>query len=440
MKWVPAVLTLGLLGLGGLLAVAFGIPQTFETGSAAPSGPMSCSVKSTPDAGDVEVFRMSSTTNAHAGTPGGSAYGERVYCGGVQGLGSDCSGVFATVLKLSAPDNAHAESDGDYSTEVCLSGGDDATVGVTYGPTGGVGYTCLATMSGTTNAHVADCDGVNDYPTGVWVLVTPDNCPTTPNPGQANEDAEDQDNDTALDEDGSTIIGQIVNGIDDDADTLIDEDPTGDSAGDLCDPDDENDGVYDEAEGMPAFPEIRCEGDSLDTQIRPERVDSIFVGVSDDTDAVADEALPAGAGVYDCDGDGYTGDAEDHVYSYNGQTDGDQKTCQEYDLSHPNPNSEIKPSLRWPSDFNKDDFPLDSFNKITLLDIVSFLAPVKYFRTDVGTNPGDVRWDLRPGKQMPFAFDIDLPDLVALIAGDSGNPPMLNGAKAFGGPPCPWPP
>jgi hypothetical protein len=83
--------------------------------------------------------------------------------------------------------------------------------------------------------------------------------------------------------------------------------------------------------------------------------------------------------------------------------------------------------------------PLDSFNKITILDLTSFLAPVRYFGTDVGTNPGDARWDLTPGAGV-FLTDINLQDITAMIAGSSGNPPMLGGAKAFGGPVCPWTP
>jgi len=31
-------------------------------------------------------------------------------------------------------------------------------------------------------------------------------------------------------------------------------------------------------------------------------------------------------------------------------------------------------------------------------------------------------------------------DLTALLAGSSGNPPMLGGARAFNGPACPWAP
>ena len=89
----------------------------------------------------------------------------------------------------------------------------------------------------------------------------------------------------------------------------------------------------------------------------------------------------------------------------------------------------------WPSDLNRSSAPLDSFNKITILDLTSFLVPVRYFGTDVGTNPGDVRWDLTPGKGV-FLTDINIQDITAMLVGPSGYPPMLGGAKAFGGPAC----
>jgi hypothetical protein len=198
--------------------------------------------------------------------------------------------------------------------------------------------------------------------------------------------------------------------------------------------DSDSDGVIDAAE-------YACGADFLWASERPERVDGAFSGVSDDGDVDIDEALPGGAIGFDCDGDGYTGAQEDHVYSYVGQTDGDQKTCQEYDLSHPNPNADIKPSLRWPSDFNKYQGVLDSFNRIDVLDLTSFMAPVRYIGTDVSTNPSDVRWDLRPGPEI-FGTDINVADLTALIApgASTGAPPMLGGVRAMGGPVCPWPP
>jgi hypothetical protein len=230
---------------------------------------------------------------------------------------------------------------------------------------------------------------------------------------------------------GGTIVaggvsvgpGQSMSVTDLDADGLANQ----------ADPDDDGDGSSDMSDVG------ACGGDNLNGSVQPERVDGIFAGIDDDGNEGADEGLPGGAGGLDCDGDGFTGNTEAHVYSYVPQTNGDQKTCQEYDLSHPNPNADIKPSLRWPADFNKATGVLNSFNKIDVLDLTSFLAPVKYLGTNVGTNPDDVRWDLRPGPEV-FGVDINAADLTALLAGTTGNPPMLFGAKAFGAPACPFAP
>jgi hypothetical protein len=171
----------------------------------------------------------------------------------------------------------------------------------------------------------------------------------------------------------------------------------------------------------------------------PERVDSVFADVDEDGDTEVDEALPPGASVADCDGDGYTGGAEDHVFSYLPQTGGDQKTCQEYDSEHPNTAPDTNPSKRWPSDFNNATSAPNSFNRITISDLTSFLGPVRYLGTDVGGHAGDVRWDLLPGEGS-LATDINIQDLTALMSGAPGNPRMMGGVRAFGGPACPWAP
>ncbi len=139
----------------------------------------------------------------------------------------------------------------------------------------------------------------------------------------------------------------------------------------------------------------------------------------------------------DCDGDGAAGSAEQHVYSYKGATDGDQKVCGLYDASFPDGNQSATPSLGWPIDFAQGGVPLSTL-KVTVTDVTSFLAPVRYVGSNTGTSPGDVRWDIMPGKGV-FSTDVNVSDLTALIAGASGSPPMLGGVRAFNGPVCPWP-
>jgi hypothetical protein len=184
------------------VAVFLGAPSGARVSSVSATNGLVCSVKAACGAGEVAVFRMSSTGNAHAGTSGGSSFGNVVCCGGVAGLGTSCSGVYDSVLSLSAVDNAHAASAGGYGTQVCLSGGNDATADCTLAATCPTDYACLATISSSVNAHVADCDGVGDYATKVCCLATPDNCPAVPNPDQANHDADPDGDACDVDDDG----------------------------------------------------------------------------------------------------------------------------------------------------------------------------------------------------------------------------------------------
>jgi FtsP/CotA-like multicopper oxidase with cupredoxin domain len=204
--------------------------------------------------------------------------------------------------------------------------------------------------------------------------------------------------------------------------------------------------VDSDGDGVPDADETACGSDLSVAVSIPERVDGPYAGLDDDGDTEVDEALPLGSVEFDCDRDGYKGDdplgspplSENHVYSYLPQTDGDQRRCLYYDtdfvLVDPNQTS-ATPSKAWPSDFVQGGIP-NSTNKITIGDLVSFVAPVRYFGTNVGTNPGDVRWDLQPGPGV-LPTDININDLAAMIAGSTGYPPMLGGAMAFGGPDCP---
>jgi hypothetical protein len=138
---------------------------------------LTCTVRATACVGsEVEVFRMSNTTNAHAGTPlGAPGYTYRVCCE-ADGLGSDCSGTYATVLALSGTSNAHVATSvgGAYTTQVCLSV-TEGTVDCSYGPDCG-GDECVATVSGASNAHVADCDGGAPYTTKVCCEASAQDC------------------------------------------------------------------------------------------------------------------------------------------------------------------------------------------------------------------------------------------------------------------------
>jgi hypothetical protein len=192
MRWATVLLSL----LLAVAALALGARWVLNTGAAAPTGTLACSVKPSCAAGEVQVFRMSSTSNAHAGTAAGSSYGQSVCCGEVCNLSTSCSNVHDAVVTLSGADNAHAAADGSYGTQVCLS----VPYGVadcTYGPTCAAGYACVATVSGASNAHVADCDGdADDYATKVCCRIV-DDCN---NNGTLDPDDPDDDGDQFTDD------------------------------------------------------------------------------------------------------------------------------------------------------------------------------------------------------------------------------------------------
>jgi hypothetical protein len=235
-------------------------------------------------------------------------------------------------------------------------------------------------------ATMRDCDA-----DGVFGHV--DNCPITPNADQANFDG-----------DGIPGTQPGMPGA-----------PAGNAyGGDACDADDDNDGVADVAEGP-------CGGTNFNSALRPERLDNVFVAVDDDGDGLVDESLPAGAEAHDCDGNGFSGAVEAHVFASTlGDTSRDQIACG---------------TSAWPADFVSGGIP-DSTNRVTLLDLTSFLGPVRHLNTDVSENPGNVRRDIVPGKGI-FPKDINLNDLTSLLA---LYPPMFGGVRAFNGPTCPWPP
>jgi hypothetical protein len=184
------------------------------------------------------------------------------------------------------------------------------------------------------------------------------------------------------------------------------ENADGDSQGDACDADDDNDKVTD-------LDETNCGGSPLDVLRRPERTDDVFAGISDDGDAQIDEALPAGSENYDCDGDGFKGTAESHVTTSN------QDACG---------------NNGWPLDLVPGGFQPNFLN---LQDIGSYIAPARR----IGTSPGDPnyhsRWDIVPGAVV--GSHINVQDVGAFVTGATGYPPMYAGARAFGNA-CPWGP
>jgi hypothetical protein len=213
-----------------------------------------------------------------------------------------------------------------------------------------------------------------------------------------------------------------------------------------------------DGDAVPTAAEAACGSDPFNSASRPERTDGAFAGVSDDGDAEVDETLPASAAGFDCDGDGYTGAVEAGTplcgnglndegppVSDDGVTDdgcpgGPPQAGALSEAAFNLGGTDQDPCglLAWPSDFVSGGIP-DSTNRVAITDLTSFLAPTRRLDRSPGQGGFDARWDLIPGKGT-LASWVAINDLTALLAGASGSPPMLGGARAFNGPACPWPP
>ena len=148
-----------------------------------------------------------------------------------------------------------------------------------------------------------------------------------------------------------------------------------------------------------------------------QRIDGAFADVDDDLDTLPDEPLPAGAEVFDCDGDG-TGADEALIFSSTGGLD--QDPCG---------------TDAWAPEFDSGS-PPDSANKINIRDLQTFVFPVRRIGTSVGDDDFDARWDLDPGPDV-LGTDINVADMQEMVF---SSPPVSGGAtRAFNGPPCPCP-
>jgi hypothetical protein len=282
-----------------------------------------------------------------------------------------------------------------------------------------------------------------------------------------------------------------------------------------------------DADGVTNAAEDACAGPGVKDifSLRPERIDGGFAGVDDDADLLVDEALPGGTLNFDCDGDGYVGDAELRIYSAEGQDNCDGSRDEDSDGRINDGCSQIGSSAESGADCQDavDDSPFDGFvndgcpvfgtigepfaqcataadedsdgvvndgcatvgmpetslqcinvtdqdgdgrindgcpavigtsltrdqdacgtggwpgdlvsagvsaNRLDVVDLASFVAPIRRINTSPGDSGHNVRWDLVPGSTIGETINIS--DLAALVSGITGFPPMLVGQKAFG--------
>ncbi|HET9476031.1 MAG TPA: thrombospondin type 3 repeat-containing protein, partial [Dehalococcoidia bacterium] len=280
-----------------------------------------------------------------------------------------------------------------------------------------------AIVVGSGTCTDADGDGVPD---------TNDNCPTVANANQANFDGDsqgdacdpDDDNDGLLDvnEPGSGCLpsggGRLDPDCDNDniSDGSLDPDGAGpilpgpdncvttpntnqlntdgDSMGNVCDTDDDNDTVLDGVDNCP--------------------INANASQTNSDSDAQGD------ACDLEDDGDGYLDTTETHVGTNS--------------IDNCGAHTSTAPvfSQAWPGDVYSGTGIPATANKVTVQDLTSYLAPVRRINTNVGDLPLNVRWDLTPGKGL-FAKDVNIQDLTSLV---TVTPDMFGGARAFNGPTC----
>jgi len=78
----------------------------------------------------------------------------------------------------------------------------------------------------------------------------------------------------------------------------------------------------------------------------------------------------------------------------------------------------------WPADIYNE---AASYNKITIQDVLSFVAPIRHLDTSPGESRFNERWDLVPGTTVLMKH-INIQDLLELI---TLRPPMFAGALAY---------
>jgi len=127
-------------------------------------------------------------------------------------------------------------------------------------------------------------------------------------------------------------------------------------------------------------------------------------------------ATPSPTPDSDADSDGFTYAVEMHL----GTNPNDP-------CGNPNPAMPGSPSLAWPADLH-----VASAHRVDIVDIATFIVPVRRLGRSLGDARYDRRWDFVPGKGI-FSEDINLTDINALIV---AAPAMFDFQRAFNGPSC----
>ena len=143
--------------------------------------------------------------------------------------------------------------------------------------------------------------------------------------------------------------------------------------------------------------------------VSSDRIDAEFVA---STGSLNDSfSIVGAAGSLDEDGDGFSASRESFVSTDPAVPCGGQSASG-------------TPSQTWPADLSTYGASRD---RVNMLDLSSYIAPVRKVDTAPGNPKYSARWDLNADNAITL---IDLSTLTSL------RPPMFGGQKAFGGPVC----
>ena len=124
------------------------------------------------NSGETALIHTSDITNAHAELLTQSFYSNVLCCSG-SGLTNTASPGYATLFTLFSMNNSHVATDGSYTLFPVYLGTTDSDTVTCSSPKSScslAGEKCVITVSGTTNAHVADCTNT-PYPNKICCSV-----------------------------------------------------------------------------------------------------------------------------------------------------------------------------------------------------------------------------------------------------------------------------
>ncbi len=129
---------------------------------------------------NTDIFHISNKTNAHAELSNNSNYAYEICCNDTNGLniGTSCTGEHFTLLHLSNQTNAHVElnNESNYNDFTVCINSSDGLFNCSYETSCNNYDTCIASVSGSTNAHVGNC---TDYTTKICCNITAANTAPT---------------------------------------------------------------------------------------------------------------------------------------------------------------------------------------------------------------------------------------------------------------------